>query len=222
MGNQLSCCQTNVAASLTAGFNNSETHANTVSNQKALARELFDAMLNKRASITKQTTIVGDSGIPVSAGQVHLAERYEKEEGETDKFDVGCEEENLNRLGCCVVSTYVDTTEAQEGEGLFAQARAGRPAFSSIAGISSCWGWQDSPRPPTPDLDESEQKLLRENVMTHLTPGASEQALQNAREFCEMLRQRAERKKAHAVPVLPVESLKLRQCTIPPVIYLKS
>jgi hypothetical protein len=52
------------------------------------------------ASISKQAPSV-DSGIPVSAGPVNLAERYEKEEEETGKFDV----ENaafVKGLGCCV------------------------------------------------------------------------------------------------------------------------
>ncbi len=56
----------------------------------------------------KQTPIV-DSGIPVSAGPVNLAERYEKEEEEADKFDV----ENtafVKGFGCSV-RTF-DTTES--------------------------------------------------------------------------------------------------------------
>ena len=160
MGNQLSCCQTNVAASPKAvGVNNPETHANTVSNQKALARELFDAMVNKTkrsdcrprragASILKQTPSVG-SGIPVSAGPVNLAERYEKEEEEADKFDVENAASVVNGLGCCVRTLTPPKVSAppqewEEGKGishdgasieLFAQARTGRPGISSIAGI---------------------------------------------------------------------------------------
>jgi hypothetical protein len=47
--NQLSCCQTTVAASPKAGgLNHRETQSNTVSNQNALARQLFDAMVSNR------------------------------------------------------------------------------------------------------------------------------------------------------------------------------
>jgi hypothetical protein len=150
MWKQLSCCQSNVEEKA-GGLNNPEAHANTVSNQKALARELFDAMVNKTkrsdcrprragASISKQNPSV-DSGIPVRAGPVNLAERYEKEEGDADKFEA----ENpafVNGLGCCEVAA--PPQEWEEGKDishdggsneLFAQARAGRPVISSIAGI---------------------------------------------------------------------------------------
>ena len=111
---------------------------------------------------------------------------------------------------------------------LFAQARAGRPAFGGNAGIGTRrWGWhrsahkgEDSPRPHTPDPDESELQLLRENVLSHLTPRSrttptpascsdccqrGEVAQAEARRVLQIAR--AERKKAHAVPVHPVEAL---------------
>jgi hypothetical protein len=109
---------------------------------------------------------------------------------------------------------------------LFAQARAGRPAFGGNAGIGTRrWGWhrsahkdEDSPRPHTPDPDESELQLLRENVLSHLSPRTEQKqslrsdscqrgevAQAEARRILQIAR--AERKKAHAVPVYPVEAL---------------
>jgi len=101
---------------------------------------------------------------------------------------------------------------------LFAQARAGRPAFGGNAGIGTRrWGWhrsahkdEDSPRPHTPDPDEQLQLLHPENVFSHLTPGSdccqrAEVAQAEARRNLQIAR--AERKKAHAVPVHPVEAL---------------
>ena len=85
-----------------------ETRANAVSNQKALARELFDAIVNK----TKRSDSAPASawrGVDFEHRGVQdtpfTADRYEKEEGKADKFDVGHEVENaatvVNRLGCC-------------------------------------------------------------------------------------------------------------------------
>jgi hypothetical protein len=85
-----------------------ESHANAVSNQKALARELFDAIVNK----TKRSDSIPASawrGVDFEHRGVQdtpfIADRYETEEGEATKFDVGYEVESaaavVNRLGCC-------------------------------------------------------------------------------------------------------------------------
>jgi hypothetical protein len=146
---------------------------------------------------------------------------------------------HVDRTECCARSsdTGLQTPWGQSHYGgsneLFTQARAGRPAFGGNAGIGTRrWGWhrsahkdEDSPRPHTPDPDESELQLLRENVLSHLTPRTRAEMAQNilseqkqslrsdscqrgdvtqaeARRVLQIAR--AERKKAHAVPVHPV------------------